>query len=1517
MRRTTKLALSGCAAVLAAGALVPYAFADDPEYVWTHAFGGAAGEDVAFGVGAYGYADVFATGRFKGEVDFNPDGGGDVHTSNGNWDVFATKLGNDGSYRWTGTVGGQYWDHAYGVAVAADGAIALTGRFNGVVDFDPTGGVDEHESMGRSYDIFLSKWNGDGSYGWTRTFGGPETDEGYGVAFDAAGNVFVVGVFRDTVDFNPGPGEDPHTSNGNEDVFITKFGIDGTYGWTRTIGGFIYDYAYDAAVDPSGGVIVGGQFERTVDFDPTEGEDFRESKGKSDVFVLRLGADGSYGWAYTVGGTKADRAYGVAADENGNVVATGAFRDTVDFNPDGGDPQRSRGDFDVFVALLGIDGSYVWARSFGASFGDMGNGIALDPAGTVVLTGQFQMTVDFDPGPGVDERTSNGGADVFATALNLDGTYGWTYAFGGERNDRGQAVAVDNAGGAIVAGSFQDRVDFDPNGPGDVRISNGADDVFVTKIHYEPVGTPGACCVDVECFFVTQAECAAMEGEFKGPGVTCEEVWCGGGACCVGPECHFIREQECIDLNGQFQGPDVQCEPDTCGAGPADTWHTFQHDARRSGQSDAIVPDSPVLLWQLLIGEDPSVVAPTVGPDGVIYVSAAQRFGAVEPDGDLRWYVNMDVRAEPLIRADGLFFVNQSKYDPDGPTQVCSGAPGGGITAALDPSGNVYGFAQGFESYPWSVRKAGPGCDEIWRYGGEGDIPVSPPAIGPDGGVYVTKSDAFLKLNGDDGSEEWVVDTPLPPGDIAVGPDGTVYQTFPALTCPRGEVCDVETGLCPDGINECWPSELLATDPDGNENWRLEFGDTVFEAGLVSPAVAGEGTIYAVGEYEHVDPHDAAVVAVSPDGDELWSYVEPGGIRGLSPVIDGEGTVLFPTRVGQIIALSPETGLEKWRVDVGAEFKEEFAIKDGDGRCQAVDENEPPASDTIVIEHEGTVLGVNIHIVVPHERVGDVRITLEHGDVEVVVIDQVCGDFANFMDTTLDDEGELNFVEDCRDGFVGVYQPSNPLSEFDEMRAEGEWTIWIEDLEPGNIGVFENWQLEIRVLTDERDDYLFASPAIAEDGTFYVSTFKGYLQAFGNGCPKEPDPTPPYGFHRVCEEGQTIGDFRVQRFESFNIGTDGRVTFQARISGPGERASFIEQHDGSLKPYGRKTLLDEHLLDDASLALIDDEGATYMPAVIVEEGPAVFVNDELYLSEPPRPIELAPVILHEFAGSFFDIDQGGNFLLFGKEEENDPYSVLRIDPVSQRVDSILSVGTRVDELGTFNFEKHPSHRRQANSFGSYVVAGEKGVVVDGRVVIRRGERVGQHRVFDCDYPQIIDDGRFYFWADHGNGQGVFDATGRMVGTGDQIGDFQISTIERYEVDNTGKIAFASRLLDGSYGVFRDDKVVAVAGATQIEGALVEEVYTGTLVHNNAGQVGFSASVDGTKGVYVATPTGEPGRPFDYRKVIEQGDPVRGDDPLSDVHELDLADSGLIAGRVQAEHVINLSLIHISEPTRPY
>ncbi|MCH7535029.1 MAG: SBBP repeat-containing protein, partial [Bacteroidetes bacterium] len=318
---------------------------------------------------------------------------------------------------------------------------------------------------------------------WVNSIGATSWDYGRSITTDNLGNVYVTGNFQGTADFDPGAGFFNLTSKGGWDIFIQKLNADGNLIWAKSIGGTLDDFGNSITTDAFGNVYVTGQYQSVVDFDPSAATFNLTSIGSYDVFIQKLDGDGDFVWAISNKGTSADFGVYITTDASGNVYATGNFQGTVDFDPGPGIFNlTSNGGGDVFIQKLDAGGNFVWAISMGGTSGDMGNSITFDTFGNAYVTGKYQGTVDFDPGLGIFNLTSNGSFDIFIQKLNINGNLIWAKSIGSTSNDIGWFITSDALGNLYVTGYFSGTVDFDP-GAGIFNLTSvGQQDIFVQKL---------------------------------------------------------------------------------------------------------------------------------------------------------------------------------------------------------------------------------------------------------------------------------------------------------------------------------------------------------------------------------------------------------------------------------------------------------------------------------------------------------------------------------------------------------------------------------------------------------------------------------------------------------------------------------------------------------------------------------------------------------------------------------------------------------------------------------------------------------------------------------------------------------------------------------------------------------------------------------------------------------------------------------------------------------------------------
>ncbi len=395
-------------------------------------------------------------------------------------------LAAGGDFVYAKQFGGSGNEYGKSVATDASGNVYTVGYFSGTVDFDPGAGTANLTSSG-SDDVFISKIDSSGNHVWAKNIGSTSTDQAFSVATDSSGNVYVAGMFRNTVDFDPGAGTAYIASAGVNDIFVLKLDSSGNYVWAKRMGGTGADYAYSVIVDSDGSVYSAGYFNGTADFDPGAGTANLTSAGIIDAFVSKLDSSGNYVWAKSMGDTGFDQVYSLGLDAGHNIYATGYFSGTVDFDPGAGTASlTSAGGRDVFVSKLDSSGNYVWAKQMGGTTDDHGMSMALDPNGNVYTAGYFSGSDgDFDPGAGTAILASAGTYDAFVSKLDSSGNYVWAKSMGGVEDDFAYGIAVDPYGNAFVSGHFSNTADFDPGaGTANLTVSGLTfiGDIFVSKL---------------------------------------------------------------------------------------------------------------------------------------------------------------------------------------------------------------------------------------------------------------------------------------------------------------------------------------------------------------------------------------------------------------------------------------------------------------------------------------------------------------------------------------------------------------------------------------------------------------------------------------------------------------------------------------------------------------------------------------------------------------------------------------------------------------------------------------------------------------------------------------------------------------------------------------------------------------------------------------------------------------------------------------------------------------------------
>ena len=378
-------------------------------------------------------------------------------------------------YMWAKALSGNVEEIQRGVAVDNAGNVFITGVFFGTVDFDPGPGITSITPSPYGSNAYIAKYDINGIFLWAKNIAINTSYGNNSITIDNNSDIYITGYFSGAaVDFDPGAGTaNLASASGSNDIYIAKYDNSGNYLWAKAIGSIADDRGNEILINNAGNILLTGNFNNMVDFDPGAGTAFLTSVWSQDIFFASYDASGNYLWAKGIGGLGVEDVRDIAVDKNDNIFLTGNFAGTADFDPDAGYTGLiSAGIGDIFIAKYDPSGNYLWAKQMGSTGIDCGTAISIDTSGSIIATGTFNNTVDFDPGAGTVNLIGALGASSYLEKFDSNGNYIWVKAL--PLNTSNIDVLVDYCNNIYISGSYLSggaaTIDMDP-GAGIASIS--------------------------------------------------------------------------------------------------------------------------------------------------------------------------------------------------------------------------------------------------------------------------------------------------------------------------------------------------------------------------------------------------------------------------------------------------------------------------------------------------------------------------------------------------------------------------------------------------------------------------------------------------------------------------------------------------------------------------------------------------------------------------------------------------------------------------------------------------------------------------------------------------------------------------------------------------------------------------------------------------------------------------------------------------------------------------------------
>jgi hypothetical protein len=308
------------------------------------------------------------------------------------------------------------------------------------------GGIKLTKSTGSYFNIYVAKYNASGSVIWAKNFGAAGYEESWGIATDSSGNVYITGIFT-SPSITFGAFTLTNSAANYDGVFVVKLDTNGNVLWAeKGIGTALDKESNDIAVDPLGNITITGY--TSYGTLNFDGA-FINNTNNGNLYVVKFDTNGNVLWSKSQAATSQNRADGVATDAEGNIYITGFYTSSIYNLP------TSSGR-NAFLVKFSSAGDFLWAVSSSTSNNDTyGFDVHATSSGKVIITGSFSnSTVTFGTVT-LTNAVTNGNPDIYIAQYDASGTLEWAKSGSGSSYDRGFKVTSDAMGSVYLTGFFE------------------------------------------------------------------------------------------------------------------------------------------------------------------------------------------------------------------------------------------------------------------------------------------------------------------------------------------------------------------------------------------------------------------------------------------------------------------------------------------------------------------------------------------------------------------------------------------------------------------------------------------------------------------------------------------------------------------------------------------------------------------------------------------------------------------------------------------------------------------------------------------------------------------------------------------------------------------------------------------------------------------------------------------------------------------------------------------------------
>jgi gliding motility-associated-like protein len=363
-------------------------YSEQGAMLWVKKFGGNF-SDRAYDIQVNSQNEVVVTGQFFGTVNFD---GFSLQSVSNSKDIFLVKLSPSGDVLWAISEGGPMAENVYSLAVDSQDNIIMTGQFQGTAEFGGQSFTSLiNPQLGTySYDIFVSKYNNNGSAIWAISGAAPYEDRGMALITDNQNNIYLAGQFSENMTLS---GQNVSNTAFNAG-FLAKLSPAGNLLWlNRLTGGMVLPY--DINVSAQGEIIMCGDFLGTLIHQSSFGNQTLTNPNLKKVFAIKVSSNGQVIWQNALGSSNEISARAIGSDASGKIFIGGHFRCALtEIQTQNTAIMNAVGFRDIFLWTLGENGVSINTKQIGGKKNDYCYDLALNNSNRLFVCGSYMNSLN-------------------------------------------------------------------------------------------------------------------------------------------------------------------------------------------------------------------------------------------------------------------------------------------------------------------------------------------------------------------------------------------------------------------------------------------------------------------------------------------------------------------------------------------------------------------------------------------------------------------------------------------------------------------------------------------------------------------------------------------------------------------------------------------------------------------------------------------------------------------------------------------------------------------------------------------------------------------------------------------------------------------------------------------------------------------------------------------------------------------------------------------------------------------